>query len=149
MMRPTGICALMLPLMMAGCLMPRLPDQAAERENVVVASLQPGHVMIEGPLGPVVLPRACLDPVEPSVAALSPRDPAGCALGQHFDSQLWDRNDRLVPRRAGPPLSQPLADAANAYLGIGQSSGSGVVLDSPADLSGGIEGGITGGFEAE
>ena len=106
---PLG-CAALLALT-AGCVTPLLPEQSTERESTVVAALQPNHVTIDGPLGPVVLPRACLEPVEPSVAAYSPRTSPGCALGLAMDRHLANPNDRVQPRRPGLPLSQPLANS--------------------------------------
>ena len=136
---PLG-CAALLALT-AGCVTPLLPEQSTERESTVVAALQPNHVTIDGPLGPVVLPRACLEPVEPSVAAYSPRTSPGCALGLAMDRHLANPNDRVQPRRPGLPLSQPLANSANAYLGTGNpSSGRGAIIDTPADRDGGAAG---------
>lgn len=135
------ILILTLPMLTAGCL---LPDQAAERESAVVSALRPSSLPVEGPLGPVTLPRACLDPIEPSAAGLTPRTPGGCAIAMAFDAQIANPRDRVTPRNPGLPLAQPLADAANAYLGTGDASATGTVIQSPEDLEGAS---ITTGIE--
>ncbi|MEL6478272.1 MAG: hypothetical protein AAFR17_13170 [Pseudomonadota bacterium] len=137
------LATLALPLLAGACQTSHWPDQVAERESVMVSSLQPGSVTVDGPLGPVVMPRACLEPVTQGAAAWSPRSPAGCSLGLIFDRQVAAPRDLLVPRQPGLAQAQPVADAANAYLGTAPTGGFSEVVGSPADSTGGAEGAFT------
>lgn len=127
-------------------------DYVVDRESAVVSALQPSHRVVTGPLGPSLLPQACLDQPSPASAGRTPPAPGGCAVALAFDETVTAPADLLRPRRAGPPLARSVAGPAERYyqsFGPGLAGGGGTVQGGPEEqagvsLSGSVLGNATG-----
>lgn len=94
-----------------------MPAQLVERPSQLQAALGAGHVTLDGPFGPVVLPRHCLDAPGDAAAGLTASTPLGCASVRAFDNSVARKDDLVAPLPPGASRSRPRAEAAAAYLG--------------------------------
>lgn len=114
-----GMRRLMMPaLVCAGWgLVACTPQPLAERESAIVELQRSAYVVQDGPLGPVVLPAACLRaPAEAEVGA-TPSTPLGCASVMALDAGLYRPEDRLAPRRPGAARARTVTSPVYSYLG--------------------------------